>query len=745
MIPVTHKLSQNQVLPIYIKYIFLFFISFIISHFLLADFWEGYNYIAHTIVELLGIIMLLFSFIDIWNSYESGSLYSNYLGLVLVIFIVLNLLHLACYAGLSTIPNSFSEPPMDSSLKYGVMISFFETFALTFLGLITPKNRINKWLGIFFAFLASAIFLLIMVKIVHLIPKFWKGQYVTVEKIRADTILSAAAVAVVLVYIKKLRAAADDCDSIIYRHIVLSMFSFIPARLCFVLGTEIESSMYFWGHLLKLSYYVIIYRGIYIATLEYPYKKVKEKKDYYEKLLNIFPIGIIVFDKKGKLNYVNKSCKELLGFDTEPIYGDNLEDFFENIRMDEVHKTILLKDLKNKGKCSTVFYGASASCPVEERKLVFIAMDFELGIMMTVRDAESIREIENLQLQTQTLLNSMEEAVCIIDNEMNIVMYNNKFPEVIDLDIDNIKGMKLSEVSKFVNIASDIGENSKEFGDKPMLGRIYTIQKKDYKRMELSVDCLPIYDKDSVRIGWIVESKDITEKKKAQENIIQKEKMALVGSMAASLVHEIKNPLASIKGLCQLMCLKADTGKIPEYAAVMENAVDDINKIVSDFLQFSRPGPGAYEKGSINELINSMEIMISTNGYKNGIVTYFSYSNIEKPVFINRRQIKNIILSLVDNAFEAMIGAVEPKLCISTKFDEAREEMRVSIKDNGMGMTEEQLSNIGTPFYTTKPKGTGLGISICNNIINEHRGNLIIESKFGEGSTFIIAIPCTND
>ena len=69
------------------------------------------------------------------------------------------------------------------------------------------------------------------------------------------------------------------------------------------------------------------------------------------------------------------------------------------------------------------------------------------------------------------------------------------------------------------------------------------------------------------------------------------------------------------------MCLKADTGKIPEYAAVMENAVDDINKIVSDFLQFSRPGPGAYEKGSINELINSMEIMISTNGYKNGIVT----------------------------------------------------------------------------------------------------------------------------
>ena len=60
-------------------------------------------------------------------------------------------------------------------------------------------------------------------------------------------------------------------------------------------------------------------------------------------------------------------------------------------------------------------------------------------------------------------------------------------------------------------------------------------------------------------------------------------------------------------------------------------------------------------------------------------------------------------------------------------------------------MTQEQLSNIGTPFYTTKPKGTGLGISICKNIINEHRGNLIIESKFGEGSTFIIAIPCTND
>jgi signal transduction histidine kinase len=97
---------------------------------------------------------------------------------------------------------------------------------------------------------------------------------------------------------------------------------------------------------------------------------------------------------------------------------------------------------------------------------------------------------------------------------------------------------------------------------------------------------------------------------------------------------------------------------------------------------------------------------------------------------------------MVDNAIDATNGAIDPKMDISTEHDIKSNMMRIIIKDNGIGMTDEQLICIGTPFYTTKPKGTGLGVSIFKYIINEHGGTLKIESEFGEGTTFTIILPC---
>jgi signal transduction histidine kinase len=191
------------------------------------------------------------------------------------------------------------------------------------------------------------------------------------------------------------------------------------------------------------------------------------------------------------------------------------------------------------------------------------------------------------------------------------------------------------------------------------------------------------------------------------------------------------------------MISRAKPEKIVEYAEVMERAVDDIGEIITGFLQFSRPTTGDFEKAGINSLVKSIEMMISANAYKHGIKAYFYYTSTEEPVLINSHQIKNAILGIVDNAIYAMSGAIDPKLIISTEYDSNNCLMKVSIKDNGIGMTEEQLENVGTPFYTTKPRGTGLGVSVIKYIVNEHGGTFKIESKFGEGAVFSIALPCT--
>lgn len=646
MAPVTEKLSRNQVIPQYEKYLSFLAAVFFVSLFLPIGYWVNYNNMAHTIIELLGISLLLFAFINVWHTYEDGSFFNNILGLALLVIAVLNLSHAANFADIIAVPDSISAPLVNILLKYGIIIAFFEVIIWFLLSFYRGKHIINKWAGLIISLFTVAVLLVSMISIARFIPLFCEYSQTNEVKMYGDTVLSAAAALIVFMYRKKIEDCNDEREAVIFRHIVLAMFAFIGSRLSFALSDTVTSRMHFLGHLMKFAYYAVIYRGIYKTTVEYPYIKVKEMKEYYEKLLYI---------------------------------------------VSEVKRTQLL---------------------------------------------------ENMQIQTQTILDSMENAVFIVNRDKKIVMYNKTFSDLLGIDMLDIKGMELSELSSFINV--DMSRHDRiNFGDgKAMNGRAYTIQTIEGRTIKLSMDCSPIYDAGNVNIGWIVVGRDITKEEREQERIIQSEKMAVIGNMAASLVHEIKNPLASIKGLCQLMSLKPNIDKITDYAAVMENAVDDISKIVSDFLQFSRPGTGAFEKGNVNELVKSLEIMISTNGYKNGITTYFNYCEIEKPVRLNKQQIKNIILSLVDNAIDAMNGAIDPKLCISTRLDETREEMQISIKDNGIGMTEEQLANVGTPFYTTKPKGTGLGISICKNIINEHGGSLKIESKFGEGSVFTISIPC---
>ena len=114
----------------------------------------------------------------------------------------------------------------------------------------------------------------------------------------------------------------------------------------------------------------------------------------------------------------------------------------------------------------------------------------------------------------------------------------------------------------------------------------------------------------------------------------------------------------------------------------------------------------------------------------------------EKPVLCDKAQIKQVILNLTRNAFEAMEETEYPRLEIKTLLSNDSNIMMIIISDNGKGISEEVMGKIGTPFFTTKENGTGLGLSVCYRIIKDHRGNIDIKSKKGMGTTFIISLPC---
>lgn len=717
-------------------------IGYLSSFIFFAEIWADQNYFLHSAIGILSISLPLFTFINVWNAYSETNYFVQWVGLVSLTMVLLNLPHVVNFADFINMPEMLAGFLMDISLKYGVLIAYLEISIWLLLGFFRKGCTVNKWLGLVLSLSIAVFFLAILVKLLNYLPDFYSGFSITIVKRYADFVLSFIAIVVLAVYVVKFKNTIDDREKVIDEYIILALCFFIPARIIFALSRDITSPMQFLGHIFKLAYYYSIYYGVYKATIGYPYSQLRKVKDFYEKLLDTSPIGIITFGEDGKVSYASRQCDSLFRYDMRKIYGITTEQFLDSVVIYDSSKSELLEKLQNFRGGAVTFYGLPFFTQDSSSKLIFNIHSLETGIVFAVRDAKKEQAIENMQLQTQTLLDSTDNVVFLIDINRKVVMCNKKFLEITNMKTSDLVGLDVMEMPRlFQSNLKDVTHINAD-GEEMMRDTKWSIRTAEGNTIKISLDSSSIYDVDNEKIGWIIIGRDISEYEKEQEKIIHSEKMAIIGQMAAGLVHEIKNPLASIKGLCQLMARRVKPEKITEYASVMERAVDDINEIVTGFLQFSKPASGEFAEEGINSLVNSLELLISTNGYKHGIKTYFYYSNTEEPVIMSSQQIKNAILGMVDNALDAMHSAIDPKLIISTEHDKSNNMMSVSVKDNGIGMTEEQLACIGTPFYTTKPGGTGLGVSVIKYIVNEHGGTLKVESKFGEGAVFTIILPC---
>lgn len=243
------------------------------------------------------------------------------------------------------------------------------------------------------------------------------------------------------------------------------------------------------------------------------------------------------------------------------------------------------------------------------------------------------------------------------------------------------------------------------------------------------------------------ESKDelrhiLNDYEEEQKKIQQQEKLAIIGEMGSGIVHETKNYLASIKGYCQLLSSKIQDEKLRKYIGRIESISTDLNKVIVEFLSLAKPKETFMDIISLNELIESMRYMLESPSFMKGIDIDITLSSIEEDIKADDSQIKQVILNIVKNAIEAMSETKDARLGISTILNHDRDEMQLIISDNGKGISEENLKKLGTPFFTTKETGTGLGLSVCYRIVKEHGGRIDIRSEENKGTTFTISFPC---
>ncbi|CAM5723338.1 MULTISPECIES: ATP-binding protein [Niallia] len=234
---------------------------------------------------------------------------------------------------------------------------------------------------------------------------------------------------------------------------------------------------------------------------------------------------------------------------------------------------------------------------------------------------------------------------------------------------------------------------------------------------------------------YLIESLSYQERK--QEQMQQTERIRLIGEMAASVAHEIRNPLTVVKGYTHL--LKEDsniTGKQQEMLLLISSELVRAEKIINDYLSLARPNQGKKEQIELAKIIKKVEELMYPYALLNNVKIY---NQVQTTCIIEagHDEILQLFINMIKNAIEAIEDKGE--VIISAKLSE--NHLRINIKDNGKGMSEDELQRLGTPFYSTKTQGTGVGMMVCFNIIHHLNGKIKINSKINKGTTCSVIFP----
>jgi signal transduction histidine kinase len=255
---------------------------------------------------------------------------------------------------------------------------------------------------------------------------------------------------------------------------------------------------------------------------------------------------------------------------------------------------------------------------------------------------------------------------------------------------------------------------------------------------EQRVSCIPACERLRSYI------RDITERKKMEERLIETDRLASIGELAAGIAHELNNPLTSVIGFSQLLMEKDVADDVREDIKVIYGEAQRTAQVVKGLLTFARKHAPVKQLVNINSIIEKVLELRAYQQRLSNIQVNTRFAPDLPEIMADYFQLQQVFLNIIINAEHFMIEAHNRgTLTITT--ERIRDIIRASFADDGPGISKETLGHLFDPFFTTKEvgKGTGLGLSICHGIITEHGGRIYAKSKSSKGATFVVELPIT--
>lgn len=365
------------------------------------------------------------------------------------------------------------------------------------------------------------------------------------------------------------------------------------------------------------------------------------------------------------------------------------------------------------------------------------------GLVIIGRDITERKIVENLLKRSRQKYKSLfqynPDIVYMINLNGVITNVNPQFTAVTGYDNEKVIGKNIKDALPSTEQKAILASISNILKGESVQKYEIEVPHKNGELITLQCTNLPIIVNGKID-GIIGYGKDVTVLRQTEERLRRTEKLSVVGELAASVAHEIRNPLTSLIGFVQL--LQKENEKDHLYHKIMLDELNRINYIAGELLLLAKPQQVQFTRGDIHHILFEVISLLQSDANLYNIQIEFISDKQEYMIDCEPNQLKQLFINIIKNAIEA--SSSKGRVGVYLKLGE-NNEVSVIVKDQGCGISEQRLEKIGEPFYSSKEKGTGLGLTVSYKIVQSHNGSIVFNSKINEGTEVIIKLPITNE
>ncbi|MCM3090288.1 MULTISPECIES: PAS domain-containing sensor histidine kinase [unclassified Cytobacillus] len=464
-------------------------------------------------------------------------------------------------------------------------------------------------------------------------------------------------------------------------------------------------------------------------------RKVKKNEELYADLFIEALDGIIFWGGGGEIIDANEAACRIFECTHDELLNKKIKDFV--YEKSERYKSIV-KEMFVKGSIrdELVFLMPNGQFKSLEFTVKLNSVEgYHMTIFRNVSERHAMeKSLRESEQKFRMIFEGALEGILLWNDQFQIVDINQSGQRMLQMKKDDLIGASLHSILNDCNITDDeLKEQLRNIHtDGQSDGNLSITLKSGRKKFFEFSNKHNIFSNISMSTF-----KDITEKLEMEEQLRKSDTLNVIGELAAGIAHEIRNPMTALKGFIQLLesSVKEDHTM---YFNVITTELSRIDSIINEFLILAKPQAVKFIEKDISQIMKETVDLLSAQAVLHNVQFRTYYEQNLPKVFCETNQMKKVFINIIKNAIEVM-----PKggyITVSVQKGPGH-KVHITIRDEGTGIPAHKIKKLGEPFYTTKERGTGLGLMVTYKIIEEHKGTIEVESKLGKGTVFHIYLP----